>query len=119
MAAQGGSCPELAGCHWLAAACRAHRSCTEPAQIPAAAQPRQCTGRRVLPSVLALHLDVCSYSVLVNPVQEFMYSRHVVHVLIHAIGNILIQLDGQLDLITMLTLQRAQEVATRVIELLR
>ena len=51
--------------------------------------------------------------------QELTDVRHVVDVLLQAIGTVLMQLDGQLDLVTMLTLQRAQEVATRVIELLR
>ena len=56
---------------------------------------------------------------MVNCVQEFIDVRHVVDVLLQAIGIVLTQLDGQLDLVTMLTLQRAQEVATRVLELLR
>ena len=64
-------------------------------------------------------LDLCSYSMMVNRVQESIDVRHVVDVLLQAIGTVLTQLDGQLDLVTQLTLQRAQEVATRVIELLR
>ena len=55
---------------------------------------------------------------MVNCMQEFIDVRHVVDLLLQVIGIVLIQLDGQLDLVTMLMLQRAQEVATRVIELL-
>ena len=56
---------------------------------------------------------------MVNRMQDFTNVRHVVDLLLQVIGTLLIQLDGQLDLVLMLMLQRAQEVATRVIELLK